>query len=1028
MLARSLAQMKVDDLADWVSTSIDSAGRPIPKAELPVAIALTRGIPQRDVTLGNVDRQGTTTWLSVSVEPLRDASSGEVTGAVASFTDITERRRMEAALIDSEATNRALMNSLADGMFVAQDYRFVYANTALPAMLGYGPDEFVDLPFEQVIAPDMLPLWNERFAQRVGAGTEPARSYEVRFLTKDGRGAVPLELIATRATYRGRPAVIGLVRDITERKKAAAELELYRGHLEELVEARTHELTDALAARAETESFTQTITNNIPGRIAYWDRERRCRFVNRIYCEWFGIARELLIGRTIEEIFGPDRWQRVEPRVTAALRGEPQHFERDETGPDGLSATTLVHYMPDVQGDQVRGFFVLALDVTQNRLDQLTLQRLNDELVVARDKAQAAAIAKSAFLANMSHEIRTPMNAIIGLTHLMRREKATPQISERLTRVADAANHLMEIINDILDLSKIESGKLVLEEIDFSLDALLSRACALVSEPAREKGLELLIDTDDLPRMLRGDGTRLSQALVNLLSNAVKFTERGSISLVARLLESRGSEVFVRFEVRDTGIGLEPQQIERIFSPFEQADTSTTRRFGGTGLGLGITRHLARLMGGDAGAESEPGVGSTFWITVKLQARPAPAERPSDRLIAGLHALYVDDVIEAREVMGTMLRQLGLRVEVAGSGADGLALAEAAELAGDPYDVVLIDWLMPHMDGISTAHRLLAQTRGDAPVCILVSASFDPRMREQALDLGITSLLQKPISFSTLHDHLIELLVERSPETRPDKLDRLSEHALRTEHEGARVLLAEDNPVNQEVALTLLQLAGLVVDVAQTGREAVVKASASRYSLILMDMQMPELDGLEAARQLRAQPANADVPIIAMTANAYAEDRAACFAAGMNDHITKPVDPPVLYDMLLRWMPKKPVSKPSALNTGRGLRFFADKQDLYARALRQFADLYAGGIAGAPAFLADPSQPNAEALRRELHSIGGASATIGAEAFAQQVLQLGRLIRENPKNSEIAGTLTNLQFQLAELVAEIFAKRVTSAG
>ena len=666
-------------------------------------------------------------------------------------------------------------------------------------------------------------------------------------------------------------------------------------------EQRLLELNAALIAADE---FSRMIADNIPGRVAYWDTALRCRFVNRVYCEWFGFVREDIIGRTITDIFaGIGRPVNSMARMQAALRGEPQHFERDEVGRNGKEVTTLVHYVPDVQQGVVRGFFVLALDVTQTHRDQITLQRLNDELVVARDKAQAAALAKSGFLANMSHEIRTPMNAIIGLTHLMRRDGPAPLAAERLTRVADAAQHLMEIINNVLDLSKIEAGKLVLDETDFSIDALLQRACALIAEPAREKKLELVIDADDMPRILRGDTTRLSQALVNLLANAVKFTERGSITLAARVVEARGNDLLVRFEVRDTGIGVEPDQIERIFSAFEQADSSTTRRFGGTGLGLGITRHFAHLMGGEAGAESTPGVGSTFWITARLQARPAPEQWATDKLIEGLRALFVDDVAEVREVMGNMLGQLGLRTDLAESGPAALSLAAEAEAAEDPYDVVLIDWLMPHMDGIDTARRLLAQTTGNAPACIMLGdVALDDRMRKEALDLGITSLLQKPVSFSTLHDHLIEELVERTPESRPNMLDLLSEHALRAQHEGARVLLAEDNPVNQEVALTLLQLAGLQVDLAQTGREAVEKAASGRYALILMDMQMPELDGLQATRLLRARPETARVPIIAMTANAYAEDRTACLAAGMDDHITKPVDPPVLYDMLLRWL------------------------------------------------------------------------------------------------------------------------------
>ncbi|MET0209866.1 MAG: response regulator, partial [Burkholderiaceae bacterium] len=517
--------------------------------------------------------------------------------------------------------------------------------------------------------------------------------------------------------------------------------------------------------------------------------------------------------------------------------------------------------------------------------------------------------------------------------------------------------------------------------------------------------------------------------------NAVKFTARGSVTVKVRVEDELGDgDVRVRFEVRDTGVGVAPEQVEKLFSAFEQADTSTTRRFGGTGLGLGITRHLARLMGGDAGAEGVPGVGSMFWFTARLGASPAKQkEVHADMLLHGLHALLVDDMPDARELFGEMLRELGLRTDLAATGADALALVEAAARSGDPYDVVLIDWLMPHMDGIETARRLLQPAGGDAPACIMVTGLVDAQMRERALQLGITTLLQKPVSFSTLHDHLVGLLVERASPSRPAALlDVLAEHALRVEHEGARVLLAEDNLVNQEVALTLLELAGLRVDLAQTGLEAVEMASASHYDLILMDMQMPDLDGLEAAKLLRTRAATATVPIIAMTANAYAEDRAACLAAGMNDHITKPVDPPVLYDLLLHWLERAPQRAEAraapAIDAVRGLAFFGGKRDVYQRALEQFAGLYRGGIAGAGDYHDAPDARSAEALRRELHAITGAGGVMGATALANACAALGDALRADPQAPANGDALHRLQAQLDGVVDEIASRSVTGGG
>ena len=414
-------------------------------------------------------------------------------------------------------------------------------------------------------------------------------------------------------------------------------------------EQRLQRAHDALV---QADAFTRLIADNIPGRVSYWDADQRCRFVNRSSCEWFDCRPEDLVGRTLLDVLGPARFEAMRTRAEAALRGEPQQFEQDEVSVAGRQQTSLMNLVPDRQDGVVAGFFVLALDVSEMREAKRTLEHLNRELMVSRDRAEGAARAKSAFLANMSHEIRTPMNAIIGLTHLLRREHPSGVSGERLGRVADAAHHLLELINDILDLSKIESGKLVLEETEFAIDALLARACGMVAEVAREKGLELVIDTDSVPRVLRGDPTRVSQAVVNLLGNAVKFTQRGSVALVLGLLEAEGDDVHLRFEVRDTGPGIPAAQMGRLFTAFEQADSSTTRRFGGTGLGLAITRHLAQLMGGDAGASSEPGVGSRFWFTARLKAVGSAVGVEREPLLTGLRALLVDDVKEARVAMG----------------------------------------------------------------------------------------------------------------------------------------------------------------------------------------------------------------------------------------------------------------------------------------------------------------------------------------------------------------------------------------
>ena len=1042
LLGAGFEQLRHYGPGDW--RPIDIAGRPIPPERFPAAVVLATGEPVRHELMGMPNAELGTRWLDVNCAPLRDAATGQVSGGLVSMTDITESRRVEEALRVSESTNRTLMDALADGVFVAQDFRFVYANRLLLERLGYEREQFTGLPFDRVVAPALLPLWNERFQGRVGQGEEPVRTHEVQFLRKDGSIA-EFELVANRTLYQNQPAVLGVLRDIAERKAAATELERHRERLEELVHERTRELEAAVAARIQSENFAQTMTDhqptllayvdrdrrlqfanrawldwfgktreqvlgrdtrtavgemmmqpaedvvvrvlrgeamgtaaemrgadgrvgnfwiyrlpdvvdgdirgyffiatdvtdvrrserrlqelntkliqaesftrgiadNLPVRVAYWDNELSCRFANRVYCEWLGKSLDQVLGRTKAEILGDEHSPERLAYAQAALSGVPQTFETQETSASGRFGIWQVQYIPDLQRGEVRGFFMLASDITASKRAQADLQALNLELVGARDVAEDAAQAKSAFLANMSHEIRTPMNVIIGLTHLMLRDAHDPTTSDRLSKVGDAAMHLLDIINDILDLSKIDAGKLVLAPVDFSVDALLARATALVTDGARRKGLALTVDRGDLPQALRGDALRLSQILVNLLSNAVKFTSRGSVVLRCDVLARHGHEWTIRFAVRDTGVGISAEAQERLFSPFEQADGSTTRRFGGTGLGLSIARELAQLMGGAVGVESEPGRGSVFWFTAKLHsadARQQGAPTPQEGVVAG----------------------------------------------------------------------------------------------------------------------------------------RSVEQTLKQRHRDARVLVADDNRINQELATELLRLVDLQVEVADNGRIAVEMARRGAYDLILMDMQMPEMDGLEATRLIRTVPELDATPIVAMTASAFGADRDACLAAGMNDHIGKPVNPATLYEKMLRWLDEShlarqrspadvpaaaPVPVPAApqpadlleniaaLDTGRGMSLFAGQRALYLQALGYFVDLYHDGLAAVDKYIAGAPGATREAAGREIHSMGGAAAALGAVGLEDAAHRIDRMMRGDRAapigDGELRPELERLRDDLAQLV------------
>lgn len=884
----------------------------------------------------------------------------------------------------AEQKMQAMSEAIHDGLVVIDaQARVKYWNQAAEAIFGMSANEAMGKDMHALFAPEeyreRAKTGLEIFA-RTGLGPMIGTLHELMALRADG-SRIPVEVGVSAFQVGDEWHAVGTIRDITPRKKA--------------------EETLMKLSRAVDQSPVSVVITDKNGTIEY---------VNPAFTRVTGYTLEEAVGQNPRILkagnLPASHYQGLWTTIKAGREWVGELVNRKKNGEELIEWAAIAPIVNDM--GEITHFVAVKEDITKNK-------QMEKEIIEAKERAEEATRAKSDFLANMSHEIRTPMNAIIGMTHLALKTELTPKQHDYLYKIEISAKSLLGIINDILDFSKIEAGKLAMEAIEFDLSETLDHVANLITVKAQEKGnLEVLFRLDPTaPTHLVGDPLRLGQVLINLGNNAVKFTRSGEIVLNTKVIQQTDQQVTMCFSVRDTGLGMTPEQKSRLFQAFSQADTSTTRKFGGTGLGLTISKRLVEMMKGEIWVESEPGVGSEFIFTAtfglttggKKESIFAPAE------MAGLRILVVDDNRTARQIFVEMVNLFGFESDSAASGAEAVRMVTKSG-DGRPYDLLLMDWKMPDMDGIETSRCIRELTKvAKQPKIVLVTAYAQDEAMAVVKQANLDGLIIKPVSASILFNTILQAFGKSVAQSRFADLHDRDGESFQT-IAGTEVLLVEDNEINQQVAQEILEGAGMKVTIAVDGLQAIEALEDKEFDVVLMDVQMPVMDGYQATEAIRKKERYQNLPIVAMTASAMVQDREKAMSVGMNDHVSKPIEPRQLFSTLARWVKPRiglrgeapPGAERKAsevdielpnlpgLDVANGLRRVGGNKRLYLKLLRKFRDDFSNADSRIKEILAMGDKDGAQRLA---HTVKGVAGNIGALKLQSSAAEVEGWIKNN---------------------------------